>query len=224
LGARRLRGRAHRSIAIALVASFVIAGAPAHAGQTKASKNPKVTGPLALTDSACGDKRIMHEGKPLAQVESCVFLYEFDTLMETDVTQTYGVAWVQTTVDPLNGWCVTSADSELLLPSSVERHGRTPTKAMSTSKRKRVNVGLDVTAGANALEYAYIGQGFDLYPKSLSASLANGGRTVRTSWKGSESSTLFSALGAEISWPVLSSPGRIRGGLGNMNFLKKNKC
>ena len=224
MGARRLGVKAHRSIAIALIASAFIVGTPAHADQTRASKNPEVSGPLTITDSACGEKRLTHDGKPLAQVESCVFLYEFDELMETDVLQTYGVVWVQTTVDPLNGWCVTSADSELKLPSSVERHGRTPTKTMSTSKRKRVNVGLDATAAGNAVEYGYIGQSFDLYPKSLRAELANEGRTMRTSWKGSESSTLFSALGAEISWPALSAPGRIRGGLGNMNFLKKGKC
>ena len=182
-----------------------------------------MSGPLTLTNSACGDDRLTHEGKPLARVESCIFLYEFDALMETDVTQTFGVAWVQTNVDPLNDWCVTSVDSELLLPDSVERYGRTPTKEISVSKRKRVNVGLTATAGGNSLATGYVGQSFDLYPKWLTSKVADKDRIVRTSWKGSESSTLAFALGAEISWSLLSAP-EIRGGLGKMNFIKSKNC
>ena len=214
--------RGRLALAIWLVVPALLIAAPA-LGQPSATDEPRVSGPLYLVGMSCGDDKLMHEGKPLARVDSCVRLYEFDSLMETDVTRTYGVAWVQTTIDPLNGWCATKARAEVILPNTVTRHRRAPVGEISSNKKDRVKVKLTTTADGHALENASVSQSIDVYPKSLTPRLANGGRTVRTEWRGEESDELAFVSAVEISWSILDTP-QIRGGLGEMSFLKAPKC
>lgn len=210
------------ALAIWLVVSALLIAAPAH-GQPPASDDPRVTGPLYLVGKSCGGDRLTHEGEPLAKVHSCIRLYEFDMVWETDATRTFGVAWVQSTVKPLNGWCATKVSTEVALPDTVSRHGRAPARDISTKTADRVRVKLVADADHQAIQQGTIDQTFDMYPSSLKPTLANNGQTVRTTWKGQESDELAFVTGAEISWQVLQTP-EIRGGLGQMSFQKDSDC
>jgi hypothetical protein len=204
------------------VVPALLFAAPAH-GQPGAGDDPRVTGPLYLVGSSCGDDRLTHEGETLAKVQSCIRLYEFDTIWETDATRTFGVAWLQSTVKPMNGWCATKVSNDVVLPETVSRHGRAPAKETSTKKPDRVRVKLIADADHNAIEVGTIAQSFDMYPVSLEPSLANRGQTIRTTWKGQESDELAFVTGTEVSWQVLQTP-EIRGGLGKMSFVKSSDC
>ena len=210
------------ALAIWLVVPALLIAAPA-LGQPPATDEPNVNGPLHLAGMSCGHNKLKHEGKALAKVHSCVRLYEFDSVMETDVTRTFGVAWVQTNIDPLNGWCATKARAEVILPDTVSQHARVPIRQIDSNKRDRVKVKLTARADGFAIQNATIAQSIDVYPDSLDAKIADGGRIVRTEWKGEESDELAFVSAAEISWQVLDTP-HIRGGLGEMSFVKTPKC
>ena len=218
------RKRRHLAVAIAIAVGAIFVPAPAQAGQIKASKAPQVSGPLSLADEKeCLADKATYQGTTIARMNLCVWLYEFDEKMETDLTRTYGVAWVQTTVDAMNGWCATKVESNIKLPSGVKRHAYAPARKLSTKKRRRTTVKLTATANGNALDNGTVSQSFDLFPKTWTPSLANQGKTIRANWVGGESSKLAFAMGAEISWEFLSAPS-IRGGLGNMRFVKSRRC
>lgn len=222
-GGQGRRTKAHRIISIVLVASALLAGATARADQINASSRPRVNGPLSPAASACGEDRAKHEGKTIAKVESCLRLYEFDALMETDPLRTYGVGWVQTTVNPVNGWCATKVDSTMMLPDSVTQHSSAPARKIEVDGPSRATVKITTDAAGHALQNGSVAQSFTLFPKLLKPDTSNGGRTLTTTWKGRESSTLAFALGAEISWQILETPN-VRGGLGNMSFVKSRGC
>ena len=188
-----------------------------------AAKNPRVSGPLQPSSSSCAKNKATHEGQTIARLQSCIWLYEFDAAMETDFARTYGVGWVQTTVDAVNGWCATKVGSELTLPGTVSLHDSAPKKKMTTNKKTRARVRLNVDAEGYALSEASISQSFDLYRRVLSTAVPDTKRAVRTTWRGRESSKLAFALGAEISWSVLDTP-HIKGGLGRMSFVKSRRC
>lgn len=89
--------------ALASVVITLVPGA-AHARQLRANDQPATSGPLDRAGSQCSDQKLKHRGKVIAKVESCIWVYQFDQTMETDLLATYGVVWVQNTVDPVNGW------------------------------------------------------------------------------------------------------------------------
>ena len=76
-------------------------------------------------------------------------------------------------------------------------------------------------ADGSSLENASVAQSFTLFPRTLTPTVRNG--TLKTTWKGKESSTLAFVVGAEISWDTAATPG-LRGGLGGMSFIKKRGC
>ena len=221
-GGLRPASKGRFALAIWLVVSALLWAAPAQ-GQPPATNEPRVSGPLYLAGLSCGDNKLKHEGKVLAKVASCVRLYEYDTLMETDVNRSFGVAWVQTTVDPMNGWCATKVRTEVILPGSVNRLGRAPNRLISRSKPGKARIKISTTADDTGLEEGSVSQDVNLYPRSLKPSLAKSGRIVRTEWNGQESRELAFVSAAEISWDVLATP-EIRGGLGKMLFLKGRGC
>ena len=222
MGGLRSAHRAGRYVVVAIVAAALTA-LPAQARQMGAAKSPRVSGPLTLAGSSCADDKALHEGKVIAVLESCIRLYEFDVAMETDLVRNYGVGWVQTTVDPINGWCATRVVSELALPGTVALHNSAPKRKLTTRKKTRARVRLNVDAEGYALEKASVSQRFDLFPRALTATVPDTKRAVRTTWRGRESSKLAFALGAEISWEVIDSPN-IKGGLGRMSFVKSRRC
>lgn len=220
-----LRSTSWRRRLLGLTCATALAwSGPAHAGQLKAAKAPRVSGPLSLAGSACSKDTATHEGQVIARLDSCVWIYEFDNTMETDPLRTYGVGWVQTSVDPVNGWCATKVESELTLPDEVEALKRTPKSKVAVKKKSRTSVKLKVDAGGYAsLEEGRVSQRFNLFPAGMRPSGSLDGGIVRTTWTGRESARLAFALGAEISWELLGTPS-IRGGLGHMSFVKSSRC
>lgn len=218
-----------RRVAAAVTAVALAFGtvAPARAGQIAASKDPKVSGPLSVKDWDCLRDKARYKGTTIARMQLCVWFYEFDKTMEVDLARNYGVAWVQNTVDAVNGWCAAKVESNIKLPSNVKRHAYVPKRKVVAKKRRRATVRLEVTANGSAVEDGKVVQSFGLFPKTWTPSLANEGRTIRATWAGRESSKLAFALGAEISWAqgdeIYSSPS-ISGGLGSMRFVKSRRC
>ena len=192
-------------------------------GQPPATKDPRVTGPLYLAGMSCGDEKLKHEGEMLAKVASCIRLYEYDSLSEVDPTVTYGIAWVQTTVDPVNGWCATKVRSEVLLPNNVSRYSHAPTRKMTPNGRESVTVNLRSDAQKFGLSQGIVRQTIDVYPDSIESSFVRDGRVFRTQWRGEESRELAFVSAVEIGWQMLEAP-QIRGGLGRMGFIKSPGC
>ena len=223
MGGLRSQRRPVRYVVAALVAATAMV-VPADAGQMGAARNPRVSGPLELSGSSCAKDKAVHEGETIALLESCIWLYEYDMAMETDLLRNYGAGWVQTTVDPINGWCATKVGSELTVPAAVSVHDYAPKRKLTTKKKTRERDKLKVDAEGNAgLEEGTVSQRFDLFPRTLATSVPDTNRAVRTVWRGRESSKLAFALGAEISWELADSPS-MKGGLGKMSFVKSRRC
>ena len=222
MGGLRSAHRGRRYVTVSLVTAALLA-VPAHAGQMGASKNPRASGPIELSGRSCANDKAVHEGETIALLNSCIWLYEFNKAMETDLARSYGAGWVQTTVDPVNGWCATKVASELSVPGTVTLHNSAPQRRVTTKKKTRTRVKLNLDAEGNAVDEANISQRFNLYPRKMWTAIPDSNRAVQTTWRGRESSKLAFALGAEISWGMLETPN-IKGGLGRMSFVKSRDC
>ena len=216
----RLKMRRALGASLALV---IVLGSVAAAEQMSARDKPVVKGPLELAGSGCGGGPVRHEAKVIARVQSCVRIYQFDDVMETDPARTYGVAWIQSTVDPERGWCVTKANTDLELPDGVARHGRAPARRIDVTRTRRLKVKLTADADGHALEEASVAQTMTAYRGSLNPSSADDGNVLRLTWTGRQPRKLAFVMGAEISWEFLSAP-ELRGGLGKLRFLKSKRC
>ena len=216
------RVRSARSLGAALVALALLAQG-ASADQTSARDEPTVYGPLELVASGCGGGPVRHDGRVIARVASCVRLYQFDDVMETDPLTTYGVAWVQATVDAMRGWCTTRANTEILLPEGVPEHGRAPARRIAVRKTKPLRIRLPADADNYALVPAWVRQRVTAYKGVITPSSARDGRLLRLTWKGRQSKKLAFASGVEISWDYFSGP-EVRGGLGRLSFVKSRSC
>ena len=222
MGGLRSAHRGRRYLTVSLLAAVLLA-VPAHAGQIGASKTPRTSGPIELSATSCAKDKAIHEGQTIARLDSCIWLYEYNKAMETDPLRSYGAGWVQTTVDPVNGWCATKVGSELSVPGTVTMHNVAPKHRLVTKGKRRARVRVKLDAEGYAVEDASIGQGFDLYPQRVSTAVPDSNRAVHTMWRGRESSKLAFAVGAEISWEALATPN-IKGGLGRMRFVKSRRC
>ncbi len=191
--------------------------------QTSADEPPDVSGPMHAGDAQCGGGPLTHEGRLLARVRTCIWFIPFDELSETDLTRSYGVLWVQNTVDPVGGWCATRVPTEIKISKDAERHARTPSSRVKTRRPRPVTTSLTVDADGHAVENGRVKQSYRLYRRGLTPSLAEDGRIVRSTWKGKESDKLFFAAGAEVSWELFSS-AKFKGGLGKLSFVKSRGC
>ncbi|MDQ4096140.1 MAG: hypothetical protein M3174_08060 [Actinomycetota bacterium] len=221
-GGRRQGTRARRAVIVTLVALALVAGATAHAGQTSAAKSPRLQGPIRELNSHCPAKeRARHEGKVIAVLEMCLWIYELDRAAPYVSPRNFGVGWLQTTVNPVNGWCATKVESTLTPQGSEIEESTWPRRQIRANKRTRMTARVTTDADGSSLENASVAQSFTLFPRTLTPTVRNG--TLKTTWKGKESSTLAFVVGAEISWDAAATPG-LRGGLGGMSFIKKRGC
>ena len=168
-----------------------------------------------------GKQKARHEGKVIAVLETCLRLYELQRTAPHANPRNFGIGWLQTTVNPVKGWCATKVESTLTPQGSTLEDSISPRRKIQTNRRSRVTVKVTTDADGLAAEEGSVAQSFTLFPKSLTPTRRNG--TLKTTWRGRESSTLAFALGAEISWDPAASPG-LRGGLGHMSFVKSRGC
>lgn len=217
------RGSALRLlVALASVVIALVPG-PAHARQLRAADQPSTSGPIDRAGSQCSDQQLKHDGQIIAKVESCIWVFQFDQTMETDLFATYGAVWVQNTVDPVNGWCATKIPTEITLPQNAQRESFAPSGSLATSRSKKVTTKLTVDAGGAAIEDGHISNAYKLYRRSIKTTSLDGGRTTRFTWSGQESKKLAFAGGVQVSWNTLEAP-QFRAGLGMMNFVKARGC
>lgn len=217
------RGPALRlCIALASVVITLVPGT-AHARQLRAADQPKTSGPLSAAGSQCTDQQLKHDGETIAKVESCIWVYQLDETMETDLLYTYGAVWLQNTVDPVNGWCATKVPAEITIPQGTQRESFAPQGSTTTTRPKRVTTKLTIDAAGAAIEDGRISNDYKLYPRSMKTTSLDGGRTTRFTWSGQESDKLAFAGGVQAAWSTLAAP-QFRAGFGLMNFVKTKGC
>ncbi|MGH2746382.1 MAG: hypothetical protein ACRDKB_00450 [Actinomycetota bacterium] len=188
-----------RSAVLWLLAVTMAATLPAHADQLRAIDEPVVRGPLRFETEACQRKRKVVNGRVAAVARSCLRFYSFDPGLETDARRDYGVAWLQTVVNPKPGWCARAVRSDLLIPDGVRLHARAPAN-MRTNKPERRVARLRVDARGSAEEIAGVRQPFRLHPRRLTRSERNEGAVYSTNWVGGTGRKVAVPSGLELSW------------------------
>ena len=210
--------------ALGVFAALLLLAPSASADQTSARDEPDVSGPLELVDEGCSGGGVRHEGRRIARVMSCVRLYQFDEVMESDPLRSYGVAWVQTTVDAARGWCTKAVNTNIVLGTDIERHGRAPAQRIRIYRPRPLRVHLAADANGYGMADAWIAQRVTAFRGTLTPSTGNEGRLLRLTWAGRrQGAKLAFAMGAEISWGYFAGP-EIRAGLGQMRFVKRRRC
>jgi hypothetical protein len=179
---------------------------PAMARQLDAADDPLVSGPLTGGEPSCTETTKYNGKEPdqevVAVVELCARLYLWDIGSVVDETRDHGILWLQSDVDPRNGWCAGRVTTRALIGPTGDVAQIAPTKAIKTSERKKVTVELISDAEGAAAEEASVIQSFWLRKNTLRPRIAEieGGTRVKLTWRGSSGAKLAFALGIEVSW------------------------
>ncbi len=203
-----------RSVALLVVLCLVVPATPAHARQMRVRDEPKIVGEtdtLDLVSRRCGRQEKKYGGAVIAVARSCLYFYEFDSSDESDASSDYGIVWLQTSLNPADGWCALKVNSNVRLHEEVTPYedATAPAEALTTESKQEVAVMLMTTARDNSESEAGVEQSFILYPKSATPILKEiektpqDDRLFRLQWQGSSGRTLAFASGIEISWNAL---------------------
>jgi hypothetical protein len=171
--------------------------------QLDARDRPNVSGPLVHTAGSCDTGRPRAGGQVAVVLRACSDVYTFKAGKETDPNRNYDVIWLQTTVEPRNGYCATDATSTLTVPKGSRIERKAPRKKR-TDERIRYQTRLVAKAGGTAVNNGVVKQGFALYPRIMDPTLE--GRTLTLEWRGRTSKTVAFALGVEVSYPENDPP------------------
>lgn len=143
--------------------------------------------------------------------------------MEIDLRSDYGAVWLHTSIDPVDGWCVTKVVSRISVPPGVRIESAAPGGRPSLRRPRSLRARLRLDAGGAALDEALIHQTARLFPRSVGLSVK--GRGARLVWRGRTPRTVAFPLGAETSWDLTDPPGGdYRVGLGPLRFVKARGC
>lgn len=189
--------------------------AQADADSYDPKKDPKTQGPLSLEDTACNGRDVRSDrGDLLGRAEVCVYLYDFDSLSETDLLTDHGAAWLQARFTPSDGWCATG------LTSRLEIEGGTMENVSKARSRKgRTVVAMPVTAGGSALEEGKISQS---WTQRGGIAHSNVVRTedpaIKTIWDGRSAGPVSVAGGIAYSYDILSSARQISYGFSELTL------
>jgi hypothetical protein len=199
-------------VPIALSSGSVLPSpAAAQNAQMSASDDPQVSGPLSLQEEKCDRKVQNYEGDKVAVARRCLRFYTYDPASESALDRDYGALWLQSTVNPVDGWCTTRTGSKIILPKDLGLHSRAPRKKRTIEERGPFTTTLDVTVEDNGAA-ASIAQDWIAYPRSLKPSLTE--RVFKLGWGGKTGAKLAFAHGIEISWTMSSPPEGISYRLG----------
>lgn len=197
-----------RLIPLAILLVFLLSTPATAARQLKASHPPRTAGPLEDAGRSCNPQTVRAEGRVIARVEACVFIFTFDRLAETDLLRHYGVAWVQFTFDAGKGVCAERLQLILEFEDDATIHAMAPHEPIRGARGETKTVTLEVTAGGTALEDGSVSQDLVMLPRSLSAGA--GARRGTIDWSGRSGQKIALAGGVEISWDELDPPERFR--------------
>lgn len=187
---------------------------PALGAQLKASDRPAKSGPLSYDGTSyngpdCRNDQAAFGGEIIARYKTCSFFYRFDPDSETNSRRDYGALWLQSQVNPDNGWCASKVTTKLELLDRSARVQRATKRHSSPASSKRVVARLRVDAGGKATEAGKLRNGFKLYPKEFSSTYRKGSDTLRLFWNGATRRTVAFAGGIAISWPRSEGPPAI---------------
>jgi hypothetical protein len=214
-------------VVTAALAVCMALATPALAEQLQAADDPKVSDNLEAQGKKCATERDEHEGKVVAVIKACQRFYTLDPAAEDSETRDYGVFWLQTTIEPKPGWCVTSAKSDMVLPSRAKVAARTPDVEETAKKSKRLKTDLSADAAGHAATPGSISQTSTLYPDKQTPSLKKRTKTTqfRVHWTGSSGEQLAFVSGVHVSWATdEGAPRRTRFGLRKYRLVERAPC
>ena len=185
------------------LALCLVLGAPAAASEVDQgpSTKPQTKGPVALDSGQCSNQVVRSESdnSVLGIADTCIYLYNFDTLSEVDVLREYGAVWLQARFVPAEGWCATDVGTKLeLTGGQIEG----TTKAPRTTGAK-TNTKLKLTAGGTALEDGVISQRWTPAPGDIATKAEGNG--VSSVWSGETSKPVNLVSGLGYSYEMLGS-------------------
>ncbi len=172
--------------------------------QLDAREAPNVSGPLIHTGGSCDAGRERAGGQVVVVLRACSDVYGFKAGKETDPNRDYEVIWLQTSVEPRNGFCATDVTSTLKVPKGTRIERKAP-RYKRTDERIRYKTRLVARAGGSAVRRGVVKQKFGLLPRVLDPTVR--GRTFTLEWRGRTSKALGFAMGVEISYPENNPPG-----------------
>lgn len=211
----------------AALALCLVISSPALAEQMQAKDAPKASENLSFQGEKCATDRDEHDGKVVAVVKACQRFYTLNSDAEDDAGNDYGVFWLQTTIDPKPGWCVTTAKSDMVFPARAEVVARTPDADESVKKAKQLRTNLSANAGGHAATAGSISQTSTIYPDKQTPSLKKRTKTTRfrVHWTGSSGEQLAFVSGVHFSWAADDGPPRrTRFGLRKYKLVEKETC
>jgi hypothetical protein len=221
---------ASRGLTVAL-ATLVLGGligvGPAGAEQLNAKDDPKVSSNLTLGGKKCATQRDKHGGHVVAVIHSCQRFFAFDADGEDDANRDYGVLWLQSTIDPAEGWCATAVSSDMLLPTGLRIEAKAPESASTIDAAQRLKTKLAVDADGHAATNGSVSQASRVYPSGLTPSTKKikGKTKFRLKWTGSNDHELAFVSGVEVSWMAADGPPEgTRFGLRRYTLVEKESC
>lgn len=211
----------------AALALCIALATPAAAEQLEAKDDPKASDNLVSQGKKCATERDTHDGNVVAVVKACQRFYTLDSASEGNETRDYGVFWLQTTIAPKPGWCVTMAKSDMVFPRRAKVVSKTPEGEVTAKNSKRLKTELSADAGGNATTPGSISQSSTLYPDKQTPTLKKRTKTTqfRLTWTGSNENQLAFVSGVEISWSTEEGPPKsTRFGLRKYSLVEKDPC
>lgn len=208
--------------AVFLVPSLLLPLVPAvGATQLSVYDSPSLSGPLSAGTARCSTKlerdfRTDPDPKNgtdkdqvvMARVRLCSWLVSYDPKEENDSSRDYGIAYVQTSIDSRNGYCVGQANTKLRIPYTATTYGHSPDKSVTVASPRRKNVRLFINASGHG-PAATLAQHYLLYPKELKALVKQKEKgelfVSRYNGRAKDNQKLAFAEGVKISW--LASEG-----------------
>ena len=203
--------------AVFVIPSLLLPLVPALA-QLDPTNSPRLSGPIASDKPKCSDRREVDgrtdptpkkpnngDGTVMARVRLCSWLLTYDPEQDGNVGRDFGAAWVQTSIDGRNGYCVRSANTKIRLPLQEGLvSGRTPHKTVQLDAPRRKNVGLTIAPRNSSGTVATVAQHFRLLPRELNVLYKDkpNGRLYSNLWRGraTDRQTLSFAAGVKMSW------------------------
>jgi hypothetical protein len=207
----------HRSTRGAIAAgslALMLVTSPA-ASAPSPKDDPSVSGPLELERHDCEPpvKSQADNGEVGVVTQKCLWLYQYDPDKESNANKDFGIAWVQTSFSPRNGWCLQQAESGILnYDKKILK--KTPNRGYRTGKKHSGTAKLTSTAGGDGSGPATIKKSFPRMPGRVSVGMEQGGRYFKTVWEGATQQTVVFAIGIEVWWdPAMASSPNAGGAL-----------
>ena len=215
------------TVAVATVMLTGLLSGPASAGQISAKDDPKASDNLTLGGRKCATQRDKKDGTVVAVIHTCQRFFLLDTEAEDDANRDYGVFWLQSTLDPADGWCARSVASDMLLPSGLKIVSTTPATGVKIDSAQRIKTEISVNADGHASSPGSVSKASRVYPETLSPTVkkVKGKTKFRLTWTGSNSHVLALVSGAQVSWTTADGPPEgTRFGLRKYSLVQKESC